>query len=243
MKGALKLGFYGAMSIENMKEISPQHYMSFIHYKEVAEELHQNGSAKIQESLAIIDDIISSCKSQHIYPEIACRFFIKVLEHIEFLSKNMSLQTHEYLADMKEYLRFCNSSEELLAHMEQSLQSVYTPQELHELDTAQFKNEISKALKYIEENYQQKLSLSSIAEYVNFSTNYLCRSFKEEVGINVISYINNLRMKKAGELLKQKDSLVKEVSMEVGIDDQLYFSRLFKKYYGMSPSEYKNQYM
>jgi two-component system response regulator YesN len=124
--------------------------------------------------------------------------------------------------------------------MELSLQAIYSPQEIHDIDITQYKNEINKALKYIEENYQQKITLASIAEYVNFSTNYLCKSFKAEVGLNIISYINNLRMKKAGEMLKQKDSLVKEVSMNVGIDDQLYFSRLFKKYYGMSPSEYKN---
>ena len=239
----LKLQFYGELSIENGKEICPQHYLSFVHYKDLAEEIHRNSAALLSKSLSAIEDTIAACKEQHIYPEITCRFFVKVLEYLEFLSKDISLLTHEYLADMKEFLRFSNSSTELISYLEQSLQAIYMPQEIQDTDTAHYKNEINKAIKYIEENYQQKLTLTSIAEYVNFSTNYLCKSFKEEVGVNLISYINNVRMKKAGEMLKQKDSMVKEISMNVGIEDQLYFSRLFKKYYGMSPSEYKSLHM
>ncbi|MDF2512671.1 MAG: hypothetical protein K0S04_2537 [Herbinix sp.] len=239
----LKLQFYGELSIEDGKEICPQHYMSFIQYKDLAEDIQRNGSSMLTRSMIAIEEIIMASKEQHIYPEITCRFFIKVLEYLEFLSKDMSLLTHEYLADMKEFLRFSSSSKELLSYLEQSLQAIYLLQEIGETDTARYKNEINKAIKYIEKNYQQKLTLTSIAEHVNFSTNYLCKSFKEEVGVNVIGYINNFRMKKAGEMLKQKDSMVKEISLNVGIEDQLYFSRLFKKYYGMSPSEYKNLYM
>ncbi len=239
----LKLQFYGELSIENGKKICPQHYMSFVHYKETAEGIQRNGPSLLPESMAAIEDILSICKEQHIYPEITCRFFIKVLEYIEYQSKDMSLLTHEYLVDIKEFMRFCNSSRELLSYIEQALQAIYLSGEASDTNTVQYKNEINKALRYIKENYQQKLTLTSIAEHVNFSTNYLCKSFKKEVGMNVISYINNLRMEKAGEMLKQRGSMVKEVSIKVGIEDQLYFSRLFKKYYGMSPSEYKSLHM
>lgn len=240
---ALKLQFYGELSIENRRSICPQHYMSFVHYKETAERVQRNGSALLTESMAILGEILSACKEQHIYPEITCRFFIKVIEYLEYQSKDISLLTHEYLVDLKEFMRFCNSSSELLSYMEQALQAIYLSGELADTNGGQYKNEIKKALRYIEENYQQKLTLTAIAEHVNFSTNYLCKSFKKEVGMNVISYINELRMKKAGEMLKQRGSMVKEASIQVGIEDQLYFSRLFKKYYNMSPSEYRSLYM
>ena len=55
------------------------------------------------------------------------------------------------------------------------------------------------------------------------------------------NYINQIRMEKAGELIRESTSNVymKEISAAVGIDDQLYFSRIFKKYYGITPSEYR----
>lgn len=239
----LKLQFYGVLSIENRRIMSPQHYMSFVHYKETAELIQRNGTALFTESMTSIGEILSACKEQHIYPEITCRFFIKVIEYMEYQSKDISLQTHEYLVDLKEFMRFCNSSRELLSYMEQALQAIFLSGELSDTNGGLYKNEINKALRYIEENYQQKLTLTAIAEHVNFSTNYLCKSFKKEVGMNVISYINELRMKKAGEMLKQRGSMVKEASIQVGIEDQLYFSRLFKKYYNMSPSEYRSLYM
>jgi two-component system response regulator YesN len=237
------LQFYGDLTVENAKELYPQHYMSFVQYKDFAEEIHQNNASKLEESQKRIREIIAVCRELHIYPEIVRKFFIKVLEYIEFLSKEINLQTHEYLVETKEFLRFCRDNRELISYMELSLQAVYSPQDLHEIDVVRYKNEISLAIQFIEENYQQRITLADIAEHVNFSTNYLCKTFKAKTGTNVISYINNLRMKKAGELLKQKDSMVKEVAICVGIDDQLYFSRMFKKHYGISPSEFKSKYL
>ena len=78
-----------------------------------------------------------------------------------------------------------------------------------------------------------------MAEHVGLSSGYLCRIFKEETGVSINAYINNLRMTYAGELLADKNSYIKEVAISVGFEDQLYFSRLFKRYYGVTPSEYR----
>ena len=92
---------------------------------------------------------------------------------------------------------------------------------------------------YIKENYMRKISLASVAEHVGLSSGYLCRIFKDETGGSINTYINNLRMNKAGELLSDKNSYIKEVAVAVGFEDQLYFSRLFKRYSGLTPSEYR----
>lgn len=73
-----------------------------------------------------------------------------------------------------------------------------------------------------------RLTLSSISANVNLSTSYLCRVFKSEVGTSITSYLNNLRIRKAATLIKENTFSLKEISVMVGIDDQLYFSRLFK---------------
>lgn len=92
------------------------------------------------------------------------------------------------------------------------------------------------------ENYMYRLTLSSISANVNLSSSYLCRIFKSEVGTSITNYLNNLRIRKAATLIKENTMSMKEISSMVGIDDQLYFSRLFKKCMGISPSEYGKKY-
>ena len=96
-----------------------------------------------------------------------------------------------------------------------------------------YKNDVAKTIAYIEENYMHRLTLASISANVNLSSSYLCRVFKSEVGISITNYLNNLRIRKAATLIKEQALSLKEISAMVGIDDQLYFSRLFKKCMGI----------
>lgn len=105
-----------------------------------------------------------------------------------------------------------------------------------------YKTDVANTLKYMEENYMHRLTLASISANVNLSSSYLCRVFKSEVGTSITSYLNNLRIRKAATLIKENDLSMKEISVMVGIDDQLYFSRLFKKCMGVSPSEYGKRF-
>ena len=102
-----------------------------------------------------------------------------------------------------------------------------------------YKADVAKTLEYMEENYMYRLTLASISANVNLSSSYLCRIFKSEVGTSITNY---LRVRKAATLIKENTLSMKEISSMVGIDDQLYFSRLFKKYMGISPSEYGKKY-
>ena len=105
-----------------------------------------------------------------------------------------------------------------------------------------YKADVAKTLEYMETNYMHRLTLSSISANVNLSSSYLCRIFKSEVGTSITNYLNNLRVRKAATLIKENTLSMKEISSMVGIDDQLYFSRLFKKCMGISPSEYGKKY-
>lgn len=105
-----------------------------------------------------------------------------------------------------------------------------------------YKTDVAKTLKYMEQNYMHKLTLSSISSNVNLSSSYLCRVFKAEVGTSITSYLNNLRVRKAATMIRENQLSLKEISGLVGIEDQLYFSRLFKKCMGMSPTEYGKRF-
>lgn len=101
---------------------------------------------------------------------------------------------------------------------------------------------IGKAIHFIEENYfQEGLSLTDVARAVHVSPVYLSIMFKKERNINFSSFLTEVRMKKAMELLRSSDLKSYEVSERVGYSNPQYFSVCFKKYTGCSPSEFKKQ--
>ena len=110
------------------------------------------------------------------------------------------------------------------------------------INEGHYTDDIAKTLAYIEGNYMHRLTLSSISANVSLSSSYLCRVFKSEVGTSITSYLNNLRIRKAATMIKDNRLSLKEISTMVGIDDQLYFSRLFKNCMGISPSEYGKRF-
>ncbi len=100
---------------------------------------------------------------------------------------------------------------------------------------------VESIIKYISENYSSPITLPDIAAYANLSIEYMCRLFKKKTGKSIVDYINECRVKKAQEILNTKSYKVYEVAEMVGITNPQYFSTMFKKYTGMSPSEYLNK--
>ena len=102
---------------------------------------------------------------------------------------------------------------------------------------------VNEIRNYLNENYTEKISLDLIAKNMYLSSAYISKIFKEETGEAPINYLIKLRLEKAKEQLERKDDTsIKLVSTNVGYDDVYYFSKLFKKYYGMSPMNYRSCY-
>lgn len=101
---------------------------------------------------------------------------------------------------------------------------------------------IRSVLKYVNKNYNDSnISLNMIAANYNASPSYMSTKFKEQVGINFIKYLNELRVKKAKKLLKDTSFKVYDVSGKVGYDDVRYFSRIFRTYTGYTPTGYQKK--
>jgi len=99
-------------------------------------------------------------------------------------------------------------------------------------------NSIKLAMGYINVNIFRKITLAEIATQVGLSKFYFSRGFKKQTGITVITYINILKCEKAKMLLSKGDFTVKEVCEQLGFDNLSYFSKIFKKYVGISPHSY-----
>lgn len=97
------------------------------------------------------------------------------------------------------------------------------------------------AKQYIAENYKKNLSLSMISEIVNLSSVYFSMLFKKEVGINFLDYVNQYRIEQSKALLKDVTNNINEVAGQVGFLDARYFTRVFKKYLGITPAEYRQR--
>ena len=100
---------------------------------------------------------------------------------------------------------------------------------------------ISDIEKYIEENLDKKLCLNDIAVSVHMNKSYISRMFKEKMGENLFDYINKRKIEKAKILIKNNVLRMYEIALSVGMEDTAYFSRVFKKYEGISPSEYQKE--
>ena len=98
---------------------------------------------------------------------------------------------------------------------------------------------VQKTLSYISLHLSGELSLRSIAAALGFNATYLSAQFSRERGETLTAYIHTLRLQTARRLLDETDLPVAEVAARVGMVDVAYFSRLFKKKYGLSPLRYR----
>lgn len=102
-------------------------------------------------------------------------------------------------------------------------------------------NSMQKAVHFMQEHLHEPVTLDNIALAAGLSVSFFCRKFKQETGYTPIEYCNHLRMQKACHLLHFTNLRTNEIALRVGIGDPFYFSRLFKKQLGMSPSNYRKQ--
>ncbi len=171
------------------------------------------------------------------YPELII-IIMTAFDEFEYARKCISMPVFDYM--VKPMVRA--EIEEVLKRAVERLknskdfweeQKKYSGSEMDEES-----NSIELIKRYVEENYSDSgINLAQVAAEFGFSSSYLSRKFKQDIGMNFVEYLTELRMKKAIEMAKDNVKMFKTAS-EVGIPDPNYFSRCFKKYTGKSYSDY-----
>ena len=101
---------------------------------------------------------------------------------------------------------------------------------------------IEKAKGYIAEHFTESdISVESLCTYLNVSPNYFSSVFKKNTGLSFVTYLTDIRLKKAVELLENTDEKAYMIAGMIGYEEPNYFSYVFKKAYGISPSKYRQQ--
>ena len=98
---------------------------------------------------------------------------------------------------------------------------------------------IEGLLMYMKNNYMRDITLTDLAQMVSMDKYKLSRTFKSTTGQSLLSYLNNVRLERAVELLKNSDLSIKEIAYWAGFKSVEHFNRLFSALYGTSPGEFR----
>lgn len=99
---------------------------------------------------------------------------------------------------------------------------------------------LENTLDYLSENLSESLTLQDMADHANMSKSHFSRCFKEQTGFSPVDYFIHLKVQHAAMLLTFTNKTVREVSFEVGYEDPYYFSRIFKRIIGLSPTDFRH---
>lgn len=111
---------------------------------------------------------------------------------------------------------------------------------LNEVNPPAIENDLIKqSVDFMKNNLDRSYTVGDLAKARNLSVTHYARLFKNKTGISPLQYFNQLKIQKSCQSLYFTDQSIKEICYEIGISDPFYFSRLFKKFTGMSPSAYK----
>lgn len=128
----------------------------------------------------------------------------------------------------------------IIAYMLRHYQQKLLPPSKHDGLTSNLE-QLRPALTYLEQNYYNNIQLNTLANLANMSAQHFCRVFKKLTGKRPMEYIIALRINKAAVLLLENRFDINEVAVTVGFNDANYFSRVFKKYKMMTPSEFRQR--
>lgn len=182
------------------------------------------------------------------YPD-SIIIFLTAYDEFNYAKQAIGLKALEYLlkpgrdeelqATLEEAFSLidCNRTPVAEAETEEAVQEKTE----EDLDHARLNTVASEISAFLEAHYRDDLSLQSVAGKMGYSEVYFCRLFKNCFDKTFIMYLNDLRMAKAVELLKDISINIKEISERVGYRDANYFTRIFKKKMGMTPSEFRNK--
>lgn len=148
---------------------------------------------------------------------------------------------------LKEIVSLIESIENCQEQSRESLDAAETFDNMKQIVTRQLesyivRNEnflIQKVETYLKDHYREAIALSDIADYMGLSESYVSRLFNKETGMNISTYINQLRIAKAKELLKNTNMKIYEISEAVGYSSATVFHITFKKMTDMTPAEYR----
>ena len=229
---------------------------SLIHYKDISSKMVENIdrfmlkqiSAEIIEMVIKGEQYAAVPKTRQLFAQMLCGGYcmpnliiIKCLEiYLNIANRIESMKLDSgFLVERTIYseLSRCGNLEELVKTFTKQLTDLAAAvgDSLNKTD-----NSVCMGImKYIDENYETRITLKTIADKYSFNTTYLSSYFKENTGVNIFEYLLKVRIENAKKLLKNSNLQINEISEKVGFSEYRYFCRTFKKEVGIPPQQYR----
>lgn len=182
---------------------------------------------------------ITFMKEHYIEPDEVKQYICLMITKIEEMAKRKVFSQTYPFEILRQGIQECESIMYLNLEFEKILKTLIDW--MKEYTIRKYEHSVSLMVRFIQEHLHHKITLQMIAQTIGLSEIHASRIFKKETGQSVIAYVNEMKMQKAEELLHDHALKIKEVSRMIGIEDQLYFNKIFKKYYHMSPRDYRKQ--
>ena len=140
----------------------------------------------------------------------------------------------------KEYLLKPVRSSDILQMLNRVADELFGTQEKDKIEPIEEKNHLVElAREYVKEHYYENIMLTDVAQKVGISAGYLSTLFQKQLSKGFVDYLNEVRIEHACTYLRQNYLKTYEIAYKVGFKDEKYFSKVFKKIKGQSPSEYR----
>lgn len=185
---------------------------------------------------ATMEALLEAARSERLHPSLLVRIALTVIDCWEAAGAGVSAG-HALPGALREALVQAKTAAGFRDAFLQSLR--YAGQHAAIGAVRKYRKEVREVIDYLIRHLDTKITLEPIANHVNLNESHMSRLFKSETGKTIVNYLNELRMERARELLKNPDLTVKAVAEGVGIPDPFYFNRLFRRTYGQSPTDYK----
>lgn len=211
-------------------------YMPVDKIDNVIENVKTGNISNLESSVCqLLNDLAEVSRSdQKVMKDICINLIILSLK----LMADAKVQNYEFVSSLNFYevINKCTTIAELLEKATDILTKI-----IEAINSNTHTNKITKEiLAFIEQNYMNYISLVMAANHVHLSSIYLSRLLKKELNQTFVDLLTSTRISKACLLLKNPDIKTYEVSNSVGIKDPRYFTQIFRKYCGVTPTEYRN---
>ena len=178
--------------------------------------------------------VIEISRTKH--PEIAY-IIVSGYDDFSYCRKALQLQIADYILKPVNYEEFGSCIDNLKISMYES-----KTKEISDVDKGD-ERVISSIMRYMQEHLSEEISLSVLSEVFHLNPQYISQLFKNEIGVGFLAYLTNIRIEKAKKLLLSTSHSVTEVAEFTGYSDYRVFTKVFKKTEGITPSQFRREFL
>lgn len=164
--------------------------------------------------------------------------FIELTVSLHRRLTDMGLSPSDEVPVLLASLPACRTLEEMGALFRGTFET-YTQRQATDAGREEEKRSIRKALDYVSGRFHHDLGIDEVSEFVGLSCSHFCVLFKKETGVTFLEHLTRLRIERACSILRNADVKVYQIAPLVGYQDPKYFTNVFKKMTGMTPTEYR----